>query len=155
MKRKLYSNMRRMTTLFSIAIICVTLSALMLRLTVLGDLAVSGAAGPAVVRVNSELFPYTIARRVNFRTPESRGDFRIENPQSNEYYMSVDVILPETGKTVFYTGFIRPGDRRGQSALHIQLPEGAHEAIARVTAYHPVTFQPRGSEDRSITLYIG
>ena len=156
MRRKLYSNMRRMTTLFSITILCVTLTALGLRLTVLADMAVSGPVRPAVeAAVESDLFPYTIARRVQFSASDSHGNFRIENPETNEYYMSVSIILPETGQEVFFTGFIRPGESRGQARLHVQLPEGVHECIARVTAIDPVTLQPRGSEDRSITLYIG
>jgi len=144
-----------MTTLFSVAIVCVTLTALGLRLTLLADIAVSTPAGPAVESVESELFPYTIARRVQFRTPSSPGNFRIDNPETNEYYMSVSIILPETNQEVFYTGLIRPGESLGQAILHIQLPEGVYECIARVTAFDPATFQQRGTEDRSITLYIG
>ena len=155
MKRKLYSNMRRMTAMFSVAIICVTLTSLTLALTVFGDLAANGSAGAVVERVESELFSYTIASRVTFRTPESTGNFRIENPESNEYYMSVSIILPETGQELFYTGFIRPGETRGEAVLHIPLPVGVHECIARVTAYDPETFRERGSEERGITLYIG
>ena len=155
MKRKLYSNMRRMTAMFSIAIICVTLSALTLRLTVFGDLAVNGPSGAVVESVESELFPYTIARRVIFATPESRGNFRIENPETNNYYMRVSIMLPETGQEVFHSGFIRPGERVGERALHVPLPEGVHECIAIVTAYDPTTLQLRGSEERSITLSVG
>ena len=161
MKRKLYSNMRRMTALFSVAILCVTLSALTLRLTVFGDIELGtsgggGGGGSMVERVENEQFNYSIANRVNFRTPQSRGNFRIENPAENDYYMSVSIILPETGEELFYTGFIRPGESRGENALHLQtLPPGEHECIARVTVYDPETLRPRGSEERPIILYIG
>ncbi|MCL2857518.1 MAG: hypothetical protein FWE19_07385 [Oscillospiraceae bacterium] len=154
MKRKLYSNMKRMTMLFSIAIICVTLTALTLRLTVLGDLSNSPTGGRAA-QVESERFDFVIARRVNFSSPEARGNFRIENLETNEYYMRVSIIMPDTGQEVFYSGFVRPGERHGAHPLHIQLPSGTHESIARVTAYDPLTFEPRGSEEQSITLHIG
>ena len=153
MKRKLYSNMRRMTALFSVGILCLTVTALALRLTVFGDM--DGLHSPSVQQVQSELFPFEIARRVSFRTPASSGDFRIENPADNQYYMSVSIILPETGQQVFYTGLIGPGETRQSATLHVQLPSGTYQCIARVTAYHPDTFEQRGSEDLEITLYIG
>ena len=148
-----------MTALFSVAILCVTLCALTLRLTVLADMAVSnGPAASAPAEQQEEdgsLFPFDIARSVRFATPDSRGDFRINNPETNEYYMSVSIILPETGEYVFYTGIIRPGQSRGEARLQMRLPEGVYECIARVTALDPETLQPRGSVERSITLYIG
>ena len=156
MKRKLYSNMRRMTTLFSVAILCVTLTALTMRLTVFGDIELGSPGGSAVERVESDMFNYIIATRVTFRTPEARGNFRIENPADSEHYMSVSIILPETGQELFYTGFIRPGGSRGEAALHLPiLPPGEHECIARITVYDPETFRPRGSKERPIILYIG
>jgi len=154
MKRKLYSNMKRMTTLFSIAIICVTLTTLTLRLTVLGNLA-NGPIGGNTAQMESGMFPYTIARRVHFSSPGARGDFRIENPETNEYYMSVSIINPETGQELYYTGFILPGESRREAALHVQLPSGVHESIARVTAYDPITFRQLGSKEQDITLHIG
>ncbi|MCL2578549.1 MAG: hypothetical protein FWE32_00785 [Oscillospiraceae bacterium] len=154
MKRRLYSNMRRMTALFSVAILCVTLSALTLRLTVLGDLAGGLPGGASIERVESDLLDYTIARRVTFRTATARGDMRIEN-LSDTFYMSVSIILPDTEQEVFYSGLIEPGQSLPERALHVQLPTGTHESVARITAYDPNTLQPRGSHDREITLYIG
>jgi len=153
MKRKLYSNMRRMTALFSVAILCVTVTALTLRLTVFGDM--DGLPASPAQQVDSERFPFEIAQRVSFRTPDASGDFQIKNPETNQYYMSVSIILPETEQDVFYTGLIRPGETRQSGTLHVQLPTGTHQSIARVTAYDPVTLEPRGSQDLDITLYIG
>ena len=154
MKQKLYPNMKRMTALFSIAIICVTLTTLTMRLTVLGNLA-SAPPGGNVAQVESDLFSYVIAQRVNFAAPDAPGDFRIENPETNEYYMSVEIIFPETGHVVFYSGLIRPGEGRGRAVLHRQLPPGTHECIARISAYDPATLERRASEEQDITLHIG
>lgn len=160
MKRKLYPNVRRITTVFSIAILCMTLTTLLLRLTLFSDLAVL-AASPAVKQSddlqNDEpgLFPYSLSRNVYFATPESRGDFKISNPAANEYYMVVAVILPETGEQLLYTGFIMPGENRGELPLQIRPPEGVYDCIAEITAYDPETLRARGTEQRDITLYIG
>ena len=162
MKRKLYSNTRRLSSLFSIAIACVTICALALRLTVFGDLSIEGQSNAPASSSNTqaqqqdyELLTYNIARSVRFASPTSPGDFRIENPEDNEYYIIVSVILPETGQELWYSGLIAPGQSRGQAALHIELPSGTHECIARVSAYDPVTFEPRGNAERDITLHIG
>ena len=154
MRHKLYPNMKRMTTLFCLAIICVTLTTLTLRLVVLSDLA-SAPPGGNAAQVESDLFDYVIARRVNFASPGAPGDFRIENPETNEYYMSVEIIFPETGHVVFYTGLIRPGEVRRQFVLHRQLPPGTHECIARISAHDPITLEKRGSEEQEIILHIG
>jgi len=154
MKRKLYSNMKRMTMLFSVAIICVTLTTLTLRLTVFGDLSGSVPGGSTTGPENGS-FQYNIARRVNFSSPEALGDFRIVNPEANEYYMRVSIIHPDTGQEVFYSGFVRPGESLRSAALHVQLPSGEHESTARITAYDPETFRQLGSHEEEITLHIG
>ena len=154
MKRKLYPNMKRMTTLFCIAIICVTLTTLTLRLAVLGDLS-NGLGSVGTTQMENGQFSYVIARRVNFSSPDALGDFRIENPETNEYYMMVSVLHPDTGQEIFYTGIIRPGESRRQAALHIRLPAGVHETTARVTAHDPATLEQRGSKEQNITLHIG
>ncbi len=159
MKRKLYSNMKRMTSGFCVAIVCVTLTSLLLRLTVFDDMAITATA-PAdetsvVAEEDSELFPYTISRKVYFDTPKSQGDFQIHNPETNKFYMTVTIIKPDTGENLLYTGFIKPGQSREKAALHIQLPEGIYQCVAQITAFDPETLEPSGSEERDITLYVG
>ena len=161
MKRKLFANIRHVTSLFSVAIICVTLMALMLRLTVFSEMAVMAAANPGrgqgriISNPEPGFFPYSLSRNVHFATPGSRGNFMITNPATNEFYMTVSVILPETGENVMFTGFIRPGDTLESLPLDIQLEEGIHECIAEITAFDPETLTPRGSEQIPITLHIG
>jgi len=155
-----------MTTLFCIAILCVTLTTLALRLTVLGDLSNGGGGGggssspggrsPAQVEGGGDgAFYFYIARSVRFSSPSAQGDFRIANPESNDYYMRISIINPDNGQELFYTGFLRPGEERRSAALHIQLPSGTYESIVRVTAYDPQTLAQRGSEEQDITLNIG
>ncbi len=160
MKRKLYPNIKRMTSLFCVAIVCVTLTSLLLRLTVFSELAVTALAAPdetslALSEEESGLFPYTISRKVNFDSPQSQGNFQIHNPETNEFYMTVTIIKPDTGENLLYTGFIKPGQSRDKAALHIQLPEGIYQCVAQVTAFDPETLEPSGNEERDITLYIG
>lgn len=160
MKRKLYSNMKRMTSFFCVAIVCVTLTSLLLRLTVFSDLAVTVMAAPdesslTLGAEESGLFPYTISRKVTFETPHAKGDFQIHNPETNEFYMTVTVIQPDTGENLLYTGFIKPGQSRESAALHIELPEGIYSCVAQITAFDPETLEPSGSEERDITLQIG
>lgn len=160
MKRKLYPNIKRITSLFCIAIVCITLTSLLLRLTVFNDLAVTALAAPdetpiTFVEEETELFPYTISNKVNLDTPQSQGSFQIHNPESNEFYMTVTIIKPDTGENLLYTGFIKPGQSREKASLHIELPEGIYQCVAQIVAFDPETLEPAGSEERDITLYIG
>lgn len=157
MKRKLYSNMKRMTSFFSVAIVCVTLTTLLLRLTVFSDLAAMAApeAAPTYSEEQTGLFDYTISSKVTFEAPGAKGDLLILNPDANECYMTVAIIKPDTGENLFYTGFIKPGQGREGATLHIQLPEGVYQCVAQVTAFDSETLESIGSEERDITLYIG
>lgn len=90
MKRKLYSNMKRMTSLFCVAIVCLTLTSLLLRLTVFSDLAITASASfdessTALPEEDSGLFPYTISRKVNFDSPKSQGIFRFTTPKPTSF----------------------------------------------------------------------
>ncbi|MDR2908459.1 MAG: hypothetical protein LBU86_01055 [Oscillospiraceae bacterium] len=161
MKRKLFPNVRRITTIFTISIFCVTLAALFLRLTVFSDLKAlaspvySAENDPSALEDEPGFFPYSMSRNVYFATPDSRGSFLISNPETNEYFMTVAVILPKTGENLLYTGFIMPGESLNDLALDIPQPEGICECIAEITAYDPDTMRPVGSEQKDITLRVG
>lgn len=156
MKRKLYPNIKRMTSLFCVAILCVTVTSVVLRLTVFSEVAATTSTKEEELYTPEEtLFPYTISRKVQFDTPQSKGSFRIENPETNEFYMTVSIILPQTDENLFYTGFIRPGEGREAAALHIPLPNGVYDCVAEITTFDPDTLEPRGADRQDITLYIG
>lgn len=153
MRRKLYPNIRWMTRLFMFSIICLTLSTLALRLTVFGDIPINPVSGQT--EEGQELFQFAIARQVHFDGQTGVGNLRIENQDTNNYFMSVSILLPETGQEVFYSGFIRPGESRTEALLQIRPEPGVYEATARITVYHPQTLEPRGSQEREITLQVG
>ncbi len=159
MKRKLYSNIRRMTSFFSVAIVFVTLTSLTLRLTVFSDMAVAaGEPEPVTAVVDNEpsgLLNYTISRMVYIETPTSPGSFHISNPAENEHYITVSIIDPQTEENLLYTGFVRPGQSIEQMRLNAELSQGVYELTAVVTAFDPETLSPAGREERDFTLYVG
>lgn len=168
MQRRLYSNIQRMTTVFWVSILCVTLSLLTLRLTVFSDMA--PAAQPAFASgenpasedespqggmVGGESFPYQIRTKIYFSKPDAKGNVLISNPETNKYYMSVDILLADTRDSVLFTGFIKPGEARESMRLTRELKDGVYECEAEITAYDPDTLDEVGSLTQSVTLYIG
>ena len=176
MKRKLYSNIKRMTTTFAVCILCVTVSLLVLRLTVFSNMAASrpertpassisepapDSPSPEQPEGNTgddddgEQFPYQINRKIYFARPDSYGNVLILNPETNDYYMSVDILLADSRDSVLFTGFIKPGETLDSAKLNRELPVGIYECVAEISAYDPETLDNLGSLTQEVSLYIG
>ena len=175
MKRKLYSNIKRMTTTFAVCILCVTVSLLVLRLTVFSNMATSRPERTPTAPISEsppnspspeqpedptgddggEQFPYQINRKIYFARPDSYGNVLIRNPETNDYYMSVDILLADSRDSVLFTGFIKPGETRDSAKLNRELPVGIYECVAEISAYDPETLDILGSLTQEVSLYIG
>ena len=124
MKRKLYSNMKRMTSLFCVAIVCLTLTSLLLRLTVFSDLAITASASfdessTALPEEDSGLFPIPSAARSTLTLPNPG----FSDPQPKPTVLHDRYIIAGHRRKLLYTGFIKAKQRK---AARIQLPEGIY-----------------------------
>lgn len=162
----LYSNARRMTTMFCAAIIFTTLVMLALRLTVFSDLAVAAPADSpeavsdlqgGAIEGNSD-FPYKLNGRIYFPKPDANGNVLINNPAGNKFLLSINIILPETKDSLYYTGTIAPGTSIESAKLSKagqKLANGVYECIAEVSAVDPDSMTRVASEKKDVTIYIG
>lgn len=164
----LYSKTRRMTTLFCATIICVTFVMLTLRLTVFSDMATVApvmADTPESVSLpdNSEIsgegeFPYKLNGKIYFPKTDSKGDVLILNPEGNKYLLNINIMLPETKDSLYYTGNIAPGtaiDSARLSEAGQKLKNGEYKCIAEISAVDPETMVKVAGEQKSVTIYIG
>lgn len=164
----LYSNAKRMATMFCTAIIFATIIMLALRLTVFSDMAITVSADSAKssgtasmqdgeIDGNSD-FPYRINSKIYYPKADSKGNVLILNPETNEYLLKVDIILPSTKESLYYTGVISPGtsiETAHLSAAGQKLPDGEYECVAEISAVDPETMTRVASENKKVFIYIG
>lgn len=166
----LYSKTRRMTTLFCTTIISITFVMLGLRLTVFSDMAsvapaessesVSSLEGGEITGEGD--FLYKLASKIYFPKADARADIRNEalvvNPEGNKYLLNINIMLPETKDSLYYTGNITPGtsiDSAKLSAAGQKLKNGVYPCVAEISAVDPDTMTKVASEQREVTIYIG
>ena len=165
----LHSNTKRITSIFCYAILGITMLTLTLRLTAFRDIAVteagdsrpspSGApsAGDGEISGGND-FPYTFNGRIYFPSSTESGNVLVENPESNTYLLSVDIVDNETNRSLYYTGAVEPGETIDYDRLSLdgrKLEDGVYEATANVAALSPNDFVTVQSEQMPVTIYIG
>ncbi len=162
----LYSNAKRMAAMFCTAIIVSTLIMLILRLTFLSDMAVTVSADSPEApnaAVNSQIegnsdFPYKLNSKIYYSDSKAMGNVLILNPETNKYLLKIDIILPDTKESLYYTGAITPGtsiENARLSEAGQKLKEGVYECVAEISAVDPETMQAVASEKKTVSVYIG
>lgn len=160
MKRRLYSNMKHMTTMFCVAITGMTLCTLMLRLVVFNDMVGYATAGDGVMSNSTgdaASDTYSINTNIRFRTVDAEGDVQIHNPENNEYPITVSIMLADTQDVLVYTGMLQPGESQEKATLNLRdLEEGTYECVAEVRALDPDDPRiERGKVECNVTVQIG
>lgn len=157
MQTKLYGNIKRMTTVFGVGILCVTVSVAALRLTVFSDM----AAAPSETISNmysSEEDGYQLNSKVYFSNAKAKGDVYISN-LSAENLMQVDIVLAETQESILNTGLISSGVSINTAFMNTtgqQLEDGVYPCIANITSYSPDDVKKAiGTATVEIDVYIG
>ena len=167
----LHSNTKRITTFFCYAMLGITLLALVLRLTAFRDMAVTvegdpkppSPSGASQAAASDEVsggsdFPFTFNGKIFFPSSTEKGNVLVENPESNTYLLSVDIVDNETSRSLYYTGALEPGETIDYDRLSLDgqtLDDGVYECTANVAALSPNDFVTVQSEQTSVTIYIG
>jgi len=155
-KRRLYGNIKQLTTIFCICIIAVTLLILILRLSIFRDMDMSSADPDVTIEATTgEYVSYSLNSRIYFSSPTAKGNVLIESDAGNSCYMSIAILNPQSRDTLIYTGMIKPGETIDSLALDVELTEGIYDGIAEISAYSLETREFLGRETVPVTLYIG
>lgn len=104
--------------------------------------------------VEEGMFNISIASAIVFENPQAQGQARIENIQANRYHMQVDIVLDETGETVYSSKLIRPGYSIEYIQLEEELEPGVYDATAVFSAITQEEVQLFGQAAAQIKLHI-
>lgn len=150
MNKKLFTNVKRMTTVFTVAILLITVLVLMLRLTVFRDTAPDlvkddapqvMASTPKETKNNKEeapkdlVFDYKIASSITFKNFESAANPQIKNSANNTALMHIKIIRDDNKRAVYESGYLRPGVN--QSTIRLQgtpLEAGTYQCTVEIIA---------------------
>ena len=104
--------------------------------------------------VEDGMFNISIASAIVFQSPDGEGEARIENISANKYHMQVDIILDETGETVYSSKLIKPGFSIANIQLSKELEPGEYEATAIFSAITQEELQLYGQAGAQIKIYV-
>ena len=104
--------------------------------------------------IEEGMFNISIASAIVFETPEAEGQARIENIEANNYYMQVDILLDDTGETVYSSRLIRPGYSIEYITLNRALEPGEYAATAVFSAITQEEMQIYGTAAAQIRLFV-
>lgn len=157
MSRKLYSNLKRMTTGFCIGIFCVTVSVLALRLTVFSDIATAPSNSSNSSLISSQHGDYQINSKIYFSSATSKADLFITN--SSENLIKIDIVENSSGRSVLSTGLIQSGASLSSARMNPDgqaFNDGIYSCTAEITAYAPDDLKREiKSATEDIEIYIG
>ena len=104
--------------------------------------------------VDEGMFNISIASAILFNGPDGEGEARIENIAANHYHMQVDILLDETGETVYSSKLIKPGYSIKNIRLDKRLEPGEYPATAVFSAITQEEKQVFGTVAAQIRLYV-
>lgn len=156
MNIKLFPNIKRMTSMFCVGILCVTLSVLTLRLTVFSDMAAAPQNTSSLL--SSEQDGYSINSKIYFSSAKGKGDVFISNLEGNKYIIQVSVTPKDKDEAIIATGFLNPGVSIGATRMTPagqKLKDGVYDCVAEISAHNLNDLKKVGSVMVNVQVYIG
>ena len=157
MGERLYPNIRKITNVFCIAIIVLTLGLFALRMTALSDMVMVEEPAPRsdAQMIDDVMFAYRVASVMEFDYPGARGSIMAENDEENEHHMRLEIIHEITGKSIYVSPFLAPGASVTSAYLQGELLDpGEHRGTAIITAYNPANRRQVDSYEHPVTIRI-
>lgn len=100
------------------------------------------------------MFNISIASSVVYDLEAGEGQARIENILANHYNMQVDIVLDETGETIYSSGLIQPGYAIDKISFDHELEPGEYPATAVFKAITTDDYLLYGSAAAQIRIYV-
>ena len=104
--------------------------------------------------VEEGMLNISIASVIEFADGTSPGTAYIENVPGNHYVMQVDIVLDETGETIYRSGGLKPDSYIEKIALSQDLDAGSYATTATFHALDPDTLDEVGQAAAKVTLNV-
>ena len=104
--------------------------------------------------VEEGMLNISINTQISFPSGTAEGQAYIDNISANHYNMTVQIVLDDTGETVYQSGGIRPGQYIENITLSKALPKGSYKATAIFTAHDPEDQSEIGQAAAEVLLTV-
>lgn len=104
--------------------------------------------------VEEGMFNISINTQISFPNGTAEGQAYIDNISANHYNMTVQIVLDDTGESVYQSGGIRPGQYIENITLSKALPKGSYKATAIFTAHDPEDQSEVGQAAAEVLLTV-
>ena len=159
MRGRLYPNIRKITNWFCFSIVVITVLLFMLRLTAFSDMVnepPEAELPPKQAYIEGTTFNYRLQERIDFKAADAPGGIMVENIEGSEFYIRLELIYDISGKSVYVSPFLKPGDKITSASLQGgPTRAGDYKCTAVVTAYDPATRQELQSQKHPVIIHIG
>lgn len=155
---KLFPNLKKMTTIFCIAIAVITVGFLLVRLLVFGG-ATPKAPGAPTTNTSDVAVPddlnIELSDKLTFANPTEVASLRVKIAKEQEEKVGIRILRNDDNKEIYKSPQLSAGDRKLNVMLsRSDMPKGTYNCTAEITTYDPVTQQPLGTYTRNITVVI-
>ena len=102
----------------------------------------------------SDQFSYEIKRELIFSAASEPAALLLKNPQQNQYLMTLELVLEESGEVVLRTGALLPGQMIKKAALDEKLVPGDYKATANICAVDAESGTLAGVLTQPVTIVV-
>lgn len=89
-----------------------------------------------------------------FETGEGEGSLMLENPEYNAKLLVAEVVLNDSGESVYTSGALRPGSYIENVSLKRDLPQGVYDATVYFSAYRLEDESFIGQTGAAVTITV-
>ena len=105
-------------------------------------------------RVDKSMFSIEINSTPQMENGSAKANLKIQNPESNNYLMNVEIYLDSTGEKIYSSGLMKPNQYIDTDNLSKVLGKGNYKCTASFFAYAPETYKLMGKVDAIINLSV-
>lgn len=102
----------------------------------------------------SDQFSYEIKRELVFSVASEPATLLLKNPRQNQYLMTLELVLEESGEVVLRTGALLPGQMIKKAALDEKLVPGDYKATANICAVDAESGALAGVLTQPVTIVV-
>ena len=97
---------------------------------------------------------YPIIGNLTLTADETEAEILLQNPEGNTCNLTFEIILTDTGETLYLSESIAPSESLKEQKLTKRLPEGIYKAELIIRAYDPTNQTELGTRTAPIDLVV-
>ena len=113
---------------------------------------VDDTAKPYIGEEPSIIFPGI--ESVTVKTDMRNADMLLRNPESNTCYLTFEIILKDSGESLYKSGMVNPGMCIEEITLNSGLPKGEYKAVMKIHAYAPESLKELNGADAEFIITV-